>query len=136
MIEFFLLTRFPFLFWFALILSMLVETVRRDRGWLRWQILLCPLFFVIVPVWFFRRRQWPVTVRISRAGYVKLVAIAAFLLVSIFAVVRAVTINLFQIARVEGTSMSPTLNRQDRLIVSKNRYGRAARGQLWLWNPR
>ena len=122
MIELFILTRFPFVFWFVLILWMLVETVRRDRGWLRWQILLCPLFFVVVPVWLLRRRRWPVTVHIARAGYLRLVAIAAFLFVANFAVARAVTLNLYQFARVDGMSMAPTLNRQDRLIVSKLRY--------------
>ena len=115
------------LLYFAIALWMLLDAVRRGRGWVRWQLLLYFLTAVVaVPVWLVRRRRWPVTVEINRARRMKLAALAAGIVVTTFTLTPVltsfVTTYLFQAARVEGQAMSPTLNDQDRLIVNKRVY--------------
>jgi signal peptidase I len=88
-------------------------------------VALVPLL-VAVPVWLVRRRRWPVAVEIDRPRRWKLTALALGIVVSSFALSAAedwfVTTYLYQIARVEGAAMSPTINDQDRLIVNKRVY--------------
>jgi len=108
--------------YFALSLWMLLDAVRRGRGWVRWQVLLHFLFLIAVAVWLFRRRRWPVTVEISRARQLKFAALSMGIVAVSLTLGPAVTTYLFQVARVEGQAMSPTINNQDRLIVSKHVY--------------
>jgi signal peptidase I len=112
--------------YFALVLWLLLDAVRRGRGWIRWQVLLYLLFWVAVPVWLLRRRRWPVTVEINRPRQLKLAALAMGIVAATFTVSPALgsaaTTYLFQVARVEGQAMSPTLNDQDRLVVDKRVY--------------
>jgi signal peptidase I len=112
--------------YFAVVQWILFDTVRRGRGWVRWQVLLYFLAWLAVPVWLFRRRRWPVTVEIGRARKLKLAALATGIFVASMTVGPvlgwATTTYLFQVARVEGQAMSPTLNDQDRLVVNKRVY--------------
>ena len=105
---------------------MLLDALRRGRGWIRWQVLLHVFtFFVAVPVWLVRRRRWPVAVEIDRPRRRKLTALALGIVASSFTLSAAVDWFLttyYQVARVEGMAMSPTINDQDRLIVSKRVY--------------
>jgi signal peptidase I len=109
-----------------MVLWMLLDAVRRGRGWVRWQLLLLFLSVLAVPVWLLRRRRWPVTVTIDRARQVKLAALAAGIVAASFTLSpilgSVVTTHLFRVARVAGQAMSPTLNDQDRLIVNKRVY--------------
>src|SRR5687768_13147389 len=103
------------LVYFAIALWMLLDAVRRGRGWVRWQFLLYFLTAVVaVPVWLVRRRRWPVTVEIDRARRLKLTALAVGIVATTFTLTPVltsfVTTHLFQAARVEGQAMSPTLN--------------------------
>jgi len=106
---------------------MLLDAVRRGRGWIRWQVLLhVASLLVAVPVWLVRRRRWPVVVEIDRARRRKLTALAVGIVAASFTLSSAVPwfvgTYLFQVARVEGRAMSPTINDQDRLIVNKRVY--------------
>jgi signal peptidase I len=106
---------------------MLLDAVRRGRGWIRWQVLLhVASLLVAVPVWLVRRRRWPVAVEIDGPRRRKLTAVALGIVAASFtlspAVTWFVTTYLYQVARVEGAAMSPTLNDQDRLVVNKRVY--------------
>jgi signal peptidase I len=112
--------------YFGVAFWMLWDAVRRGRKWFRWQALLYFIGFFAVPFWFFRRRRWPVAAKVAPTGRRRIAAIAAgavavkFVLSPLLS--ETVTTHLFQIARVEGTAMAPTLNDQDRLIVNKRVY--------------
>ena len=108
--------------YFAISLWMLLDAVRRGRGWIRWQVLLQLLSLVAVVIWLVRRRRWPVTVQINRSRRLKFAAVSLAIVAASFILPPAVTTYLFQVARVEGEAMSPTLNNQDRLIISKHVY--------------
>jgi signal peptidase I len=106
---------------------MLLDAVRRGRRWIRWQVLLHVVsWLVAVPVWLVRRRRWPVAVEIDRLRRRKLTALAVGIVAASFTLSPAatwiVTTYLYQFARVEGAAMSPTINDQDRLIVNKRVY--------------
>jgi signal peptidase I len=85
----------------------------------------CP-FFVAVPVWLVRRCRWPVAVEIDRSRRRTLTALAVGIVAASFTLTPAVgwfvTTYLYQVARVEGGAMSPTISDQDRLIVNKHVY--------------
>jgi signal peptidase I len=115
------------LLYLAITRWMLVDAVRRGRGWIRWQVLLHVASLVVaVPAWLVRRRRWPVAVEIDRPRRRKLTALAFGIVAFSFtlspAVAWGVTTYLYQVARVEGAAMSPTINDQDRLIVNKRVY--------------
>jgi signal peptidase I len=114
------------LLYYAIVLWMLQDAVRRGRGWARWQLLLFFLSVLAIPVWLLRRRRWPVTVTIDRARQLKLAALAAGIVAASFTLSpilgSVVTTHLFQVARVEGRAMSPTLDDQDRVVVDKRAY--------------
>jgi signal peptidase I len=117
---------------FAASLWMLLDAVRRDRGWVRWQVLFHFIGFFATLVWFFRRRRWPIVVELDGVQEVKYAAIAAGILVVSFTVPPAIAENLYQVARVEGQAMATTLNDQDRLVVNKwvYRLGEPAIGDI------
>jgi signal peptidase I len=112
--------------YFGLTLWLLLDTFRRGRGWVLWQLLLLALPIVAIPAWLVRRQRWPVTVSISRTRTVMFTALAAGIVVAsfVFSLVEAslITTSLFQVARVEGGAMEPTIMNQDRLIVNKRVY--------------
>src|SRR5688572_3206576 len=118
---------FGVLLYLAITRWMLLDAVRRGRGWIRWQVLLhVASLLVAVPVWLVRRRRWPVAVEIDRPRRRKMTALAVGIVAASFTLSAAVpwfvTAYLFQVARVEGRAMSPTINDQDRLIVNKRVY--------------
>jgi signal peptidase I len=77
-------------------------------------------------VWLVRRRRWPIAVEIDRLRRRKLTALAVGIVAASLTLSPAVgwivTTYLYQVARVEGAAMSPTINDQDRLLVSKRVY--------------
>jgi signal peptidase I len=126
-LDLILLNLLGLLLYLAITRWMLLDAVRRGQGWIRWQVLLHVVsWFVAVPLWLVRRRRWPATVEIDRPRRRKLTALAVGVVASSFTlspiVGWTVTTYLYQVARVDGTAMSPTINDQDRLIVNRRVY--------------
>ena len=102
------------------------DAARRRRNWFVWTL---PVLFLgllgLIP-WLIARRRTPVAGRLEPGQVVGLsvsvIALAAMrIITAIF-----VTTFLFQMARIEGHAMEPTLNDQDRLVVNKLAYQRRA----------
>lgn len=108
--------------WFGLFWWMPLDVLRRGRSGIRWQLFLFLLPLVAVPVWLYKRRRIPITTAVSRRTKVAFAIAAAALVVLPEMIGEAVTTYYFQVARVEGSSMAPTLFDQDRLVVNKRAY--------------
>src|SRR4029450_11568297 len=93
---------------------------RRRRNWFAWTIVV-ELFSVLgLMVWLLvRRRSQPASQSIGGREVPVIFATVLTLLALDVAVRFFWTSFVFQVARVEGHAMSPTLNDQDRLIVNK-----------------
>jgi signal peptidase I len=105
-----------------------LDAARRGQNWFAWSVAVA-VTGVALPAWLIVRRRFePVTSGRSGAFGVGLVAGILFVVALDFLLMWSVSAFLFQVARVEGEAMSPTLNDQDRLIVDKSIYRwRAAR---------
>lgn len=115
------------LFHFAVTRWMLLDAIRRGRGWIRWQLLLhIATLLIAVPVWLVRRRRWPIVVDIDRLRRRRLTVLAAAIVAASLVITPLVRWHVatyfYQAARVEGMAMAPTLVDQDRLIVDKRAY--------------
>jgi signal peptidase I len=95
------------------------DAARRGRNWFVWTL---PVLFFglfgLIP-WLVVRRRTPSVKMLDRRQFaalsISVIALVAMrVLISIF-----VTTFLFQVARIEGHAMEPTLNDQDRLVVNK-----------------
>jgi len=100
------------------------DAARRQRNWFVWTTPV--LFFGLLGLipWLVARRRTPVAGSLPRRQAVALgisvIALVAMrIITSIF-----VTTFLFQVARVEGHAMEPTIADQDRLLVNKLTYQR------------
>ena len=95
------------------------DAARRGRNWFLWTlpVLLFGLFGTIP--WLIRRRRSPVLGRLER-GQVLALSISVVALVALQIMTGIfLTTFLFQVARVEGHAMEPTISDQDRLLVNK-----------------
>lgn len=115
------------LLYLAIARWMLLDAVRRGRGWIRWQLLLHLVSWIIaVPAWLVRRRRWPIAIELDRARRWKLTALALGITTANFiawpVAAWLMTTYLYQVARVDGLAMSTTINDGDRLIVNKRAY--------------
>ncbi len=100
----------------------MIDARRRDRRSVVWGLFTVFLGLVVLLPWVVVRRKYPV-VRDVTASTVRRVAVLALILVaSVDIVGTAFREFAFQVARVEGQAMSPTLQDQDRLIVNKLAY--------------
>jgi signal peptidase I len=95
------------------------DAARRQRNWFVWTLPV--VFFGLIGLipWLVTRRRTPVTSTLGgrqiAALSVSVIAMVAIrIITSIF-----VTTFLFQVARIEGHAMEPTLNDQDRLVVNR-----------------
>jgi len=98
------------------------DAARRGRNWFLWTlpVLLFGLFGTIP--WLIRRRRSPVLGRLER-GQVLALSISVVALVALQIMTGIfLTTFLFQVARVEGHAMEPTISDQDRLLVNKLTY--------------
>jgi signal peptidase I len=98
------------------------DAARRGRNWFLWTlpVLLFGLF-VMIP-WLIRRRRSPIQGRLERGQLLALsISVVALVALQIMTGIFLTTF-LFQVARVEGHAMEPTINDQDRLLVSKLTY--------------
>jgi signal peptidase I len=99
-----------------------VDAERRGRNWLVWAIAVSLTGIAGLAVWLVVRRRTPIVAPLTaRRAWV--LALASLPICALEAIVAMfVTTFLFQVARVEGAAMSPTVNSQDRLIVNKLAY--------------
>ena len=100
-----------------------IDAARRRRDWLRWSGATALFGFFGLLVWLIVRLRAPTApepIGIRRGISILLAAPLLFGLS--IAVVTSWTTFVFQVARVEGQAMAPTLQDQDRLIVNKMVY--------------
>ena len=100
-----------------------LDAARRQRNWVAWSA--ATAFFGIFGLlaWLIRRRAFAALVEPIGLRRGLGIAMTAPLLLALALVVATYwTTFVFQVARVEGQAMAPTLNDQDRLIVSKMTY--------------
>ena len=102
------------------------DAARRRRSWFFWTL---PMLFVglfgAIP-WLIVRRRTPVADQLTGRRVLAL-TISIVALVALRLITGAfVTTFVYQVARVEGHAMEPTLNDQDRLVVNKMVYLRGA----------
>ena len=105
-----------------------VDAARRGQNWFAWGVAVA-VTGLALPAWLIARRRFePVTGGRGAASGAGLVVGLLFIVALDFLLMWSVSAFVFQVARVEGGAMSPTLNDQDRLIVDKSAYRwRAAR---------
>jgi signal peptidase I len=95
------------------------DAARRHRNWFAWATLTSLTGLLGAGLWLLARKGHPVVERLS-PGRKALFYIAAVPLVLVNAVIAVFIVTfLFQVARIEGQAMSPTIDDQDRLIVNK-----------------
>jgi signal peptidase I len=101
------------------------DAARRRRNWFVWTL---PVLFFglfgLIP-WLIRRRRSPIVSRLERGEMLALsISVVALVALRIMTAIF-VTTFLFQVARIEGHAMEPTINDQDRLLVNKLIYQRS-----------
>ena len=109
-----------------------VDAARRGRSWVIWAIVICLTGIFGVIVGLVVRRRTPNVAPLAPRSVLTIV-MASLLIVGLRVIVGTYTTTfLFQVARVEGNAMAPTINDQDRLIVNKVAYQTAEprRGEL------
>ena len=100
-----------------------IDAARRGRNWLGWAMLVAFTGIIGFTLWWFsrsRKGSAPSPLGVPRAAVHA--ATAVLLVFMNIAVTIFVVTFLFQVARVEGQAMAPTLADQDRLIVNKWAY--------------
>jgi signal peptidase I len=97
-----------------------IDTARRKRNWLAWSAATAFFGFFGLLAWLIHRRRAQVPPEPIEFRQALLIAMTAPILFAVSAaVMTSWTTFVFQVARVEGKAMAPTLNDQDRLIVNK-----------------
>ena len=100
-----------------------VDAARRGRYWPGWAILVAVTGVLGLLIWLVVRRRSsaaPTPLGTHRSAAIVLAGIALSVVVVMFTLVR--TTFLFQVTRVQGHAMAPTITDQDRLIVNKLMY--------------
>ncbi len=99
------------------------DASRRGRGWVAWGVATSFFGVLAVVAWLVVRRRFDVLPDDRRDWTTIQIYLAAFFLVLFQVSARtSVTTFFYQVARVEGQAMAPTLVDQDRLVVSKWQY--------------
>jgi signal peptidase I len=110
---------------FAVIIAAIwtaLDAARRGQNWFAWGVAVA-VTGVALPAWLIVRRRFePVAGSRGGAFGAGLIAGILFIVALDFLLMWSVRTFLFQVARVEGTAMSLTVNDQDRLIVDKSVY--------------
>lgn len=97
----------------------MIDARRRDRRAVVWGLLTAFFGLVVLVPWLIVRRRYPVVTTVARPTAARIAVLALVLVVGVNIATAAFRTFGFQIARVEGRAMSPTLQDQDRLIVNK-----------------
>ncbi len=114
------------LFW--LVVAVIVgwvagDAARRGRNWFAWAVLAAATGLIGALVWLVVRRRSPVVLEQLGPGRGLAIRLTAIpLMILSFIVTTFIVTFLFQVARVEGRAMEPTLRDQDRVIVNKFAY--------------
>ena len=99
-----------------------LDAARRRQNWFAWALAVAVTGLAFF-VWLIARRRFEPTREPRGGGFGLALAAAILFFMALDVLLIANTrIVLFQMARVEGKAMSPTLNDQDRLIVNKLAY--------------
>jgi signal peptidase I len=114
----------------ALLGWLIVDAQRRKRSWGGWAVLVWLFGLLGIVPWLIYRRRSPVQDQVTTMGRARacLYALGIEATAPIVGAVAAITMmslvmpSLYQVARVEGRAMSPTLNDQDRLLVNRRAY--------------
>jgi signal peptidase I len=106
----------------ALPLWIVYDVRRRGRPWMRWLLLMWFLWPVAIVAWLVKRRRYPVGPPLGWAEVRRTFGYAALLIFSFYSGAALTTLHLFQVARIDGMAMSPTLVDQNRVIVNKAIY--------------
>ena len=100
-----------------------IDAARRQRNWVAWVLAVDWFSILALIAWLFVRRRSAIVPGQISPRRVLTVIVTVVMLGALGLIVRIfVTTFVVQIARIEGVAMSPTLNDQDRLIVSKLTY--------------
>jgi len=117
-----LLLLFAPLFVIAAAIWTALDAARRRQNWFAWALAVAVTGLAFF-VWLIARRRFEPAREPRGSAFGLALAAAILLFVALDALlITNVTTFLFQLARVEGKAMSPTLNDQDRLIVNKLAY--------------
>ena len=98
---------------------LMLDARRRDRRWMVWGLFTVFLGLVVLLPWFVIRRRYPVVRDVPTSTLRGVAALAFALVVIVNLAGTAIREFVFQVARVDGSAMSPTLHDQDRLLVNK-----------------
>jgi signal peptidase I len=106
-----------------------LDAARRRQNWFAWALAVAVTGLAFF-IWLIARRRFESTREPRGQGFGLALAAAILFLVALDAVlIKNLGAFLFQLARVEGSAMAPTLADQDRLIVNKLAY-RTGRPQV------
>jgi signal peptidase I len=99
-----------------------LDAARRGQNWFAWGVAVSVTGVAFI-VWLVLRRRVPRRADPHSPAFGLALACGLIFMVALqFLLMRTVSAVVFQAARVEGKAMAPTLNDQDRLIVSKSAY--------------
>lgn len=100
-----------------------VDADRRGRNWFAWAVLTALTGIVGLVLWLHsRRRSAPLEERRRVGRQLAIALVAVPLLAATTMITGFVLTYLFQVARIEGQAMAPTLLDRDRVIVNKLAY--------------
>jgi signal peptidase I len=99
-----------------------LDAARRGQNWFAWGVAVSVTGVALI-VWLVMRRRFEVKAEShSTAFSLALVCGLVFMVALQFLLIQSVRTFLYQVVRVEGQTMAPTLNDQDRAIVDKSAY--------------
>lgn len=98
----------------------------RERRWIPWGLATGMFGLLALPFWLFSRRRSPARRALPIRQVLAIYAATLAFIVMSSATFQVVTTYGYQVARVEGNTMSPTIANDDRLIVDKWHYLSAA----------
>ena len=107
---------------FAAAIWTAIDAAKRGQNWFAWSVAVAISGLAFI-VWLVLRRRFQ-PVEGGRATGAGLIAAILFIMALDSLVMLNITTFLYQVARVEGQAMSPSVNDQDRLIVDKSIYRR------------
>ena len=97
-----------------------IDAARRSRAWFVWAALVAGTAGLGLPVWLAVRRRSPAVIQLDPV-HALIVFLTPLLSLLLFAALSALIAAsfVFQVARVEGQAMAPTMKDQDRLLVNR-----------------
>ena len=109
-----------------------LDAARRGQNWFAWGVAVAFTGVALI-VWLAVRRRFAPQARKHTAAFSLALACGLLFIAAVdYLLIRTTSTFVVQVARMEGKSMSPTLDDQDRVIVNKAayRYSAPRRGDL------